>query len=82
MSGGSAMKSFCASCGMTASSQYSKEKPADHVNGKSLVSGSNNMRKGITVRQDAERADYNIGRAVSKSVAENCLLIMGGTEYE
>ena len=76
------MKSFCASCGeMSASPQYSKEKPADHVNGKSLVSGSNNMRKGITVRQDAERAGYNIVRAVKKSVAENCLLIMGGTEY-
>ena len=76
------MKSFCASCdGMTASSQCSKEKPVDHVNGKSLVRCSNNMRKGITVRQDAERAGYNIVRAVKKSVAENCLLIMGGTEY-
>ena len=77
------MKNFCASCGgMTASPQYSKKKPADHVNGKSLVPSSNNMRKGTTVRQDAERADYNIGRAVSKSVTDNYLLIMGGTEYE
>ena len=61
---------------------YSEEKLAEHVNGKSLVPGSDNLREGIVVRPDTERTDPNLGRVVLKAVAKNYLLRKGGTEYE
>ena len=61
---------------------YSKWKLARHVNGKSLVPGSDNIREGIVIRPDQERVNANIGRVVLKAVAENYLLQKGGTEYE
>ena len=61
---------------------YSEERLAEHVNGKSLVPGSDNIREGIVVRPDTERADPNLGRVVLKAVAEKYLLRKGGTEYE
>ena len=61
---------------------YSKERLAEHVNGKSLVPGSDNIMEGVVVRPDTERTDPNLGRVVLKAVAKNYLLRKGGTEYE
>ena len=61
---------------------YSKMKLIKLVNGKSLMTGSDNIREGIVVRPDTERTDPNLGRVVLKAVAENYLLRKGGTEYE
>ena len=64
------------------SGPYSKEKLAGHVNGKSLVPGSDNIRERTVIRPDLERTDASLGRIVLKAVAENYLLRKGGTEYE
>ncbi len=52
----------------------------DLKNGKTTLSGADNIREGIVIRPVKERYDHKVGRVILKAISEEYLLRKNGTE--